>query len=230
MMSYKKIVQMNVKLSSSTTRFLLLLIVANLCSPAFAASFDCNRATEAVEKMVCGNEQLSQLDTELGSAYELALGDASLNQKPERIAEQRAWISNVRDKCTDTDCLLREYSTRLQALTSIKTATTEAQYVVDQGVAASQVSRFQEQLKAVGITGSLTECGRIVRLQYGRNGEFVSRESLANPTSAAACKFNNKFVLICSNPMLNDLTLKFGYAGTGGGVADFAELNCPFSG
>lgn len=215
---------------STLTKMLVATFMAWTAQSVMAAGFDCSKAFSKVEKLVCGNEQLSKLDEELGRAYQLALGDANLNQKPAVVAEQKAWIAKNRDMCADTDCLSRVYLARINVLTTLKTDDAEAQYVIDQQAQASQVAQFKKDLQSVGIDATLTDCNRLIRLKYGNDGQYVPRETLSYGTYGAACKLNSKPVLICSNSMLSDLTLQFEFAGNGDAIADFAERNCPFNG
>ncbi|ELJ4857118.1 hypothetical protein RTU34_004277, partial [Escherichia coli] len=48
----------------------ILLASLLVASPgAFAASFDCQKASTAIEHKICDNERLSKLDEQLSSAY-----------------------------------------------------------------------------------------------------------------------------------------------------------------
>ena len=81
---------------------------------ARAASFDCAKAKAAVEKMICSDRALSDLDGRLASAYRRAL---VLAASPEsQKAEQRAWLTTERKKCADVACLTQVYQKRLTAL------------------------------------------------------------------------------------------------------------------
>jgi uncharacterized protein len=59
--------------------FFLLIIAENID----AASFDCGKATSEVEKLICGNEELSRLDDSLSEAYQEALKTEALKTQPE---------------------------------------------------------------------------------------------------------------------------------------------------
>ncbi len=88
---------------------------------AFAASFDCGKAASPVEKMVCSDAQLSELDSLLAKAYKKVLADS-----PKTVgalkARQRTWLSEKRDKCQDADCLKKVYNDRLAELNSAGSA------------------------------------------------------------------------------------------------------------
>jgi tetratricopeptide (TPR) repeat protein len=80
-----------------------------------AASFNCEKADTKIEKMICGDAELSKLDEKLNAAYRTASSDekqaASIKQA------QRQWI-NDRNNCADADCVKRAYVAQLQTMAS----------------------------------------------------------------------------------------------------------------
>ncbi|HTB57741.1 MAG TPA: lysozyme inhibitor LprI family protein [Polyangia bacterium] len=102
---------MNVRRTMATSLLGSLLAMAPL---ARAASFDCAKAKLPVEKMLCSDAALSDLDGRLAAAYRRALGLAS-NPEPLR-AEQRSWLATERKKCADVACLRQAYQQRLTAI------------------------------------------------------------------------------------------------------------------
>ncbi len=81
--------------------------------PARAASYDCARATSAVERTICANPRLSRLDEELASAFASMLGVVA---NPAALRErQREWMRE-RDACADEHCLERLYIRRVAGL------------------------------------------------------------------------------------------------------------------
>jgi uncharacterized protein len=79
-----------------------------------AASFDCRKASAAVEKMICADGQLSDLDGRLALSYRRALAGA---KDPGLLkAEQKTWLTTERSKCADVACLKEAYQRRLSAL------------------------------------------------------------------------------------------------------------------
>lgn len=93
---------------------LLLLIVAIIMSNAFAASFDCSKASTFVEKTICADEELSSLDVKLADAYNTAI--AGTSDKVALRDEQRLWLRETRDKCNNVDCLNKVYRLRIAIL------------------------------------------------------------------------------------------------------------------
>lgn len=95
-----------------------LIIFACLVSvfPAYAASFDCAKATTKVEKLICDNPTISELDDDLGKAYQEAINKANEKQKQRLVTEQKYWLKHTRNICTDEPCFRQAYSSRLATL------------------------------------------------------------------------------------------------------------------
>jgi hypothetical protein len=77
-----------------------------ILTSAFSASFDCSKATTNVEKLICSDEELSQLDDELNKAYKELLSKVNDNDKKMIIQEQRKWLKE-RAFCKDDVYCLR---------------------------------------------------------------------------------------------------------------------------
>jgi uncharacterized protein len=93
---------------------------------ARAASFDCAKAKAPVEKMICSDAALSDLDGRLAVTYRRALGLAA---DPEALkAEQRAWLTGERKSCTEVACLKQAYQKRLTAVEQLAPAGKEITY------------------------------------------------------------------------------------------------------
>ena len=100
--------------------FLFMLIAIGLLSgcsnESDAASFDCDKAQTEVEKLICKNHELSELDEDLSVSYSTAYKSY---KKPNKLKiEQRQWLE-LRNRCQDADCLIKVYAERLTALNNI---------------------------------------------------------------------------------------------------------------
>lgn len=82
----------------------------------FPTSFDCRKAKNQAEKIVCTHEDLARLDNQLGAKIKRALETTEDTKKVRD--EQKTWIKQKRDKCEDKDCLMREYQKRLELFES----------------------------------------------------------------------------------------------------------------
>ncbi len=108
-----------------------LLLLAGTHVACHAASFDCNRANLAVERAICADSGVSKLDEELSAAYGIAA------RGPDRqrvVAEQRFWISTVRNRCGDAACLASAYRARLGMLQPARAAGTSSCSVTEEAL------------------------------------------------------------------------------------------------
>lgn len=92
---------------------LALMAIFGFLSEAWAASFDCGKASTPIEKAVCADSALSEMDGLLGKAYKSAL--ASAQDRSGLKAEQKGWLAQ-RDQCHDVVCLKSVYQARITAL------------------------------------------------------------------------------------------------------------------
>lgn len=90
-----------------------ILAIILLPSGIFAASFDCIKARTEVEKMICANNKLSNLDEKMAAAYQVALQDGRRINHIQQV--QKRWLKE-RNGCLDVDSLKRAYQSRLQEL------------------------------------------------------------------------------------------------------------------
>jgi uncharacterized protein len=81
-----------------------------------AASFDCGKVSLKIEKLICGDDELSKLDETLSKTYRQALARSG-DDKPQVIAEQRQWLKITHMSCKDAVCLKELYVKRIHELT-----------------------------------------------------------------------------------------------------------------
>jgi uncharacterized protein len=105
---------------------ILVLAAAVLLGAAHsvsAQSFDCAKAQSAVEKMICADQQLRELDEHLGRYYAAARGvlgtGASCLQ-----SDQSQWLKLKRAGCRDAACLKTLYLDRLAELDPLQPGAT----------------------------------------------------------------------------------------------------------
>ena len=101
----KRIVRLVIKV-------VLLFIVLSLFLPfnVQASSFDCSKAANNAEKIICADEDLSKLDEEMAKIYERALPKAPDSSVVKE--QQREWLKE-RDLCSDSSCLKGQYQLRI---------------------------------------------------------------------------------------------------------------------
>jgi uncharacterized protein len=100
-------------------RAVAALFAALGCANAWAANeadkpaFDCARAKNAAERMICADRSLAALDQRLARLYADTL---ALAFDRERLrASQLAWLRE-RDKCSTGDCIRTAYEQRIEAI------------------------------------------------------------------------------------------------------------------
>lgn len=116
------------KIAACTVAAFLTALTASV-SPARAASFDCAKAATPVEKAICGNTNLSNLDKYLGGYYYAArqeLGDGATCLRD----DQRHWIRATRNPCgSDVACLTKVYLKRLAVLDGLQPGVTQLRVI-----------------------------------------------------------------------------------------------------
>ena len=94
------------------------LLLAVFCAglfalPALATSFDCKRAANKVERIICKTPELSKLDDQLAAAYKVAL---TFKDREDFIRrDQRRWVRS-RNRCDTAACIKRHYQMQLLVL------------------------------------------------------------------------------------------------------------------
>jgi uncharacterized protein len=97
--------------------FGVFVLLGASVGPVLAASFDCGHPGAAVERLICGDPDLSVLDDSLAGAYARAI---SAGDDADAVrAAQRAWLRDVRNRCADAGCLADAYRSRINALTQV---------------------------------------------------------------------------------------------------------------
>ncbi len=91
----------------------VLLGGLGLAVSAQGASFDCGKAGTMVERLICDNPYISELDDKLSVAFKAAL--KSEQQANVIRAAQRDWLPSSQ-RCDTAWCLLTSYEDRLKAL------------------------------------------------------------------------------------------------------------------
>ncbi len=102
---------------------LVTAMVLLAATSAAAQSFDCSKAQSAVEKTICGDTELRELDEHLGRYYAAARavleGGASCLQR-----DQAQWLTATRGACRDVACLKTVYLNRLAELDPLQPGAT----------------------------------------------------------------------------------------------------------
>lgn len=87
---------------------------------AAAQSFDCSKATEAHERFICANKELSAADKEMGAVYNSVLPQLSAEGKRRLAESQRSWLKYDRNMSPLTaDSIAASYRGRTAQLKRI---------------------------------------------------------------------------------------------------------------
>ena len=95
-----------------------------LAPRVFAASFDCEAARTPVERQICGDPLVSELDEHLARYYRVAQGTLERGRTCLRD-DQRRWLREDRNACDDPECLARAYGLRLRELEAFQPGASE---------------------------------------------------------------------------------------------------------
>lgn len=101
---------------ATTPYSLCITLLLTVLAPASdSASFDCRRASNPVEEMICADPELSELDSRLNTKYKEHI---SLRDPPRAVLvrEQRGWLAS-RNRCTNRGCVKIHYVDRMSELT-----------------------------------------------------------------------------------------------------------------
>jgi uncharacterized protein len=102
---------------------LIAAVAVGLAAPAAAQSFDCARAQTRIEKMVCADRALADLDEYLGRYYSAARAAMPAAESCLR-GDQQEWLKTKRGACQDADCLRTAYLERLAELDPLQPGVT----------------------------------------------------------------------------------------------------------
>ena len=193
---------------------------------AQAASFDCNKASTRVEKMICSSKQLSKWDDDLEVIYKNVFNKTSDNiNRQFLVSEQRNWITNIRDSCTDEACLDEAYNLRTLYFRGVNAGLENAdsadtfELVTSPDKVASIIKDFQDDLTRSGINIRLGNCPIVLSAPFYRAQVY-----------GVICKYGDNAqhaLMMCNDSMVGHFTIQvYGYGIAPEQVKDFAKANC----
>ncbi len=94
------------------SRIIFFVVVFLSSMSAFAVSFDCSKATTFVEKTICSDAKLSEMDDALNDNYRSMASSNFGGSVKELKKEQIRWIKQ-RNKCQTRQCIVDSYKKRL---------------------------------------------------------------------------------------------------------------------
>lgn len=96
--------------------YIIAIFLFCVVSPVSAARFDCTKAATHVEKLICSNSEISELDDQVNIDYHKALDEANSEQRSKLINQQKHWLKFMRNRCADELCLKHAYWSKLAEL------------------------------------------------------------------------------------------------------------------
>jgi uncharacterized protein len=126
-----ELVNYDIRLGKMKQIILAILFASFFLISARAASFDCEKTSTNIEKLVCSDIVLSKLDETLSTLYQQSIEQS--DDKQHAIGEQKIWLRTVRNVCPDSLCLRNSYDARINVLNErLKlTAYVESSYFLD---------------------------------------------------------------------------------------------------
>lgn len=98
-------------LCRTVARLALAAAFPALAQAADGPSFDCNRVTSQVNRMICASPDLSARDRQLAEHFRAMLGQPGTDGAALQRGEAR-WLRDVRDACQDAACVAQAYDAR----------------------------------------------------------------------------------------------------------------------
>jgi uncharacterized protein len=92
----------------TTLSWLILLTTSQ------AAGFDCGKAQSQVERLICTDSALSELDLKLAARYKIAIAEGNESEDHVLRDQQLKWLREIRNRCLDTACLKSAYLRRAE--------------------------------------------------------------------------------------------------------------------
>ncbi|GGY56460.1 hypothetical protein GCM10011297_31580 [Bacterioplanes sanyensis] len=103
-------------------RSVLFLSLIIFCDALYAASFDCDKATTAIEHAICDSEPLGELDKRLSQVFFAIKSGANSDAFSSLLNSQRSWLKQRNKTCGNykgealSSCLIAEYQDRIKRL------------------------------------------------------------------------------------------------------------------
>lgn len=168
------------------TGFLAVLAIS---IDANAAGFDCSKASTSIEKMICNDRILSDLDSAMSNLY-----SSKKNDKLKEI--QLDWIKNKRNLAHSSDELRALYAEHIQFLST---------YV-------DKTNNYDSENKSEGVSKPMESRKSIAKEKIGSDSlqlsdfenEFISIDGMEYSTGYREMNKSN-YVILCADAMMIDV-------------------------
>lgn len=178
----------NIKFYGSVILITFLTLVN---TPLLAASFNCKKAVTEMEKMICEDAELSQLDSDMAKAYKKLLGALPKAEAEFLRENQRSWLTERNeafDQCDVEGCFVHVYAARISTLSPIEQVSFDCKKAATATEKKICASRLLSHLD-----------GRLAALYKPRREEFKENQrtwlkerdaKLAKPACDLACAWD----------------------------------------
>ncbi|HHF7346030.1 TPA: lysozyme inhibitor LprI family protein [Legionella feeleii] len=144
----------------------------SVISISYAASYDCQKAGSAIEKMICNDQELSIKDSYLGLLYNQIANTASSSQLTK---SQKQWLKE-RDLCQSPSCLAKTYDQRINALHAMLPASQPIQKQIATGTwLADYSNQYGQSVLEITAVDSKGFSYSIMANNGGNTGELANK-------------------------------------------------------
>jgi uncharacterized protein len=107
------------------------------------AAISCSGSLSPAEAIICKDSWLQELDNKLNEAYSKAI-KVTLN-KQAFIRDQREWLHQIRDRCSDSNCINLAYLPRIEKLETSYDLNKDLHLAISQGINENDLSSKESQ-------------------------------------------------------------------------------------
>lgn len=107
-----------------------IFIIIFSSSFVYDGGFDCKKASLQIEKKICSDKQLYDLDTMMWLAYKKALANPLIRDNLK--SEQQIWLTNIRNECQNYECINQVYRKRISTLNNLSIDSEKTKLSVDE--------------------------------------------------------------------------------------------------
>ncbi len=122
---------MNAPMKDLTPLLAIAILLFCAASTVSAASFNCTKAGTHVEKLICSNSEISELDDQVNIDYHKALDKANDEERPNLINQQKHWLKFMRNRCKDALCIKQAYRSQIVGLAAALEPSKEKAYTAE---------------------------------------------------------------------------------------------------
>ena len=109
---YAAPMHIHVMIWGSTMKKSILFLFMFVSINSFSAGFDCAKAKEKIELLICSDHDLSDRDEYFSEFYASVNKNLAIDEKDELRRQQIEWLKKSRNICDAKDCVVDSYKKR----------------------------------------------------------------------------------------------------------------------